>query len=65
MAGVKPPYIASQLGHANMKMLFEKYARWIDVADKGQERHALEVAMGQNTSQILPTDSAVKNQKAG
>ncbi len=48
-----------------MKMLFEKYARWIDVADKGQERHALEVAMGQNTSQILPTDSAVKNQKAG
>jgi integrase len=65
MAGVKPPYIANQLGHANTKMLFEKYARWIEAADKGQERHALEAAMGQNSSQILPADSSVKNQKAG
>jgi hypothetical protein len=46
-------------------MLFEKYARWIEAADKGQERHVLEAAMGQNSSQILPADSSVKNQKAG
>lgn len=44
MAGVKPPYIAAQLGHTNTKMLFEKYARWIEAADKGQERKALEAA---------------------
>lgn len=54
MAGVNPAYIARQLGHASTKMLFEKYARWIDMADKGRERAILEAAMGgfvPNTSQ--------------
>lgn len=51
MAGVNPAYIARQLGHANTKMLFEKYARWIDGADKGTERRALEAAMSRNSSQ--------------
>lgn len=46
MAGVNPAYIARQLGHASTKMLFEKYARWIDGADKGLERAALEAALG-------------------
>lgn len=46
MAGVNPAYIARQLGHANTKMLFEKYARWIDGADKGQEKLNLERALG-------------------
>lgn len=57
MAGVNPAYIARQLGHANTKMLFEKYARWIDGADKGQERLALELALG-NSSQIRPEKQA-------
>lgn len=47
MAGVKPPYIAQQLGHTNTKMLFEKYARWINEADKGNERRVLEAAFSQ------------------
>jgi len=45
MAGVKPGYIAAQLGHTDAKMLFEKYTKWIDQADKGQERKALEKAL--------------------
>lgn len=44
MAGVKPAYIAQQLGHANSKMVHEVYARWIDEADKGAERIALKNA---------------------
>lgn len=45
MRGVKPAYIASQMGHANTRMLFEKYARWIEDADKGAERRAMDAAM--------------------
>lgn len=49
MAGVNPAYIARQLGHANTKMLFEKYAKWIDGADKDRERRALDAAMSGNS----------------
>lgn len=53
MGGVKPAYIARQLGHASTKMLFETYSRWIDGADKGAEKRALEAAMGgHQTKQI-------------
>lgn len=54
MAGVNPAYIARQLGHANTKMLFEKYAKWIDGADKDRERRALNAAMGGNSSRQRP-----------
>lgn len=37
MGGVNPTYISRQLGHANAQMLFTKYAKWIDGADKGIE----------------------------
>ncbi|SDX33704.1 Phage integrase family protein [Collimonas sp. OK242] len=33
MAGVNPTYISLQLGHANAKMPFTVYAKWIDSAD--------------------------------
>ena len=59
MAGVNPAYIALQAGHS-VKMLLEKYARWIPGADGGQERRLLELAMGTgtgNSSQIPPNDS--------
>lgn len=65
MAGVNPAYIARQLGHANTKMLFEKYARWIDGADKGSERRALEAAMTGIRPKIRPNDANDGNQKAG
>lgn len=45
MAGVPPAYIASQLGHS-VKMLLDKYARWIPGADSGSARDMMERAMG-------------------
>lgn len=58
MAGVNPAYIARQLGHTNTKMLFETYSRWIDKADKGVERRAMEAAMGGG---FFPNSSHGKN----
>lgn len=46
MGGVRPPYIARQMGHKNTKMLFDTYAKWIDGADRGRERGALEASQG-------------------
>jgi integrase len=45
MAGANPVYISRQMGHANAKMLFTVYARWIDKADRGRERGKLDGAM--------------------
>lgn len=41
MAGVNPAYIARQLGHANAKMVYEVYAKWIDGADKSMEKNRM------------------------
>jgi integrase len=41
MAGVNPAYIAKQLGHANAKMVYEVYAKWIDGADKSREKNRM------------------------
>ncbi len=38
MAGANPMWVATQLGHANMQMLLKVYAKWIDGADKSNER---------------------------
>jgi integrase len=35
MGGINPAYIAKQLGHASLAMVFKVYAKWIDAADKG------------------------------
>lgn len=45
MGGVNPTYISRQLGHKNAKMLFDVYAKWIDMADKGRERAKVEAAV--------------------
>jgi len=37
MAGANPMWVARQMGHKNMKMILERYARWIPDADKGRE----------------------------
>lgn len=51
MAGLKPAYIARQMGHATTAMLFNVYGKWIDGADKDTERQALEAALcGPNSS---------------
>ena len=60
MAGVNPAYVAKQLGHTNAKLLFETYAKWIDGADKHQERDRMEAAFGG----IYPQNSPKKSSKA-
>lgn len=42
MAGANPMWVARQLGHTSMKMLLEKYSRWIDAADKQREKSKIE-----------------------
>lgn len=45
MTGAPPAYIADQLGHS-LKMLLERYARWIPANDKGSAKAMLAAAMG-------------------
>lgn len=46
MAGTNPNYIAKQLGHANAKMVYEVYSKWIEGADKGAQRRIMNQAFG-------------------
>lgn len=62
MGGVKPAYIAQQLGHANSKMVHEVYARWIEEADKGAEKFALKNAFG---NRILSPKQSQNSSKTG
>lgn len=43
-AGANPNYVARQLGHANTRMLFQTYSKWLDGQDKGTERAKMELA---------------------
>lgn len=45
MAGANVMWVAQQMGHANAKMLLERYARWLPRADKGQELAKVEGAL--------------------
>ena len=45
MAGVNPAYIAQQLGNS-VKILLERYARWIPQGDNGRARQAMNEALG-------------------
>lgn len=53
MAGVPPAYIASQLGHS-VKILLERYARWIVGGDDGGARASLAKAFGAEKSPESP-----------
>lgn len=48
MGGVNPAYIARQLGHANARMLFRTYSRWIEDADGGLEAAKLNAILSRN-----------------
>lgn len=61
-AGVNPSYVSRQMGHANPKMLFTVYSKWIDGADRGREKQKREdmlekAAMDAITTHQLPTSS--------
>jgi integrase len=53
MMGANPMWVAKQMGHKNMKMLLEIYARWIDKADKSKEIEKV-------NNQLLSTNYAHK-----
>ena len=61
MGGVNPAYIARQLGHANARMLFSTYAKWVDSADQGRERAKLEEAR----RGTLGADAATPGRESG
>lgn len=50
---VTPAYLAGQLGHS-VKMLLDRYARWLPENDKGAAKAALAKAMGADSSRIRP-----------
>jgi integrase len=51
MNGVKPGFMAAQLGHS-LRMFFTVYAKWISGADDDREMEKLEAGIAQNNSKI-------------
>lgn len=51
MAGANPMWVSKQMGHVNMKMLLEVYAKWIDEADKSKEIDKVDQALDMKNSQ--------------
>lgn len=47
MAGANPMWVAKQLGHATMQMVLTVYAKWIDGADKSNERGKIDAMFPQ------------------
>lgn len=56
MGGVNAAYVAGQMGHSSTKMFFETYARWINGADKGVQRAAMQAAFG-NLPPVCPQEA--------
>lgn len=54
MGGVKPGYVAAQMGHSSTRMFFETYARWINDADKGVNRQAMAAAFASDSAHVRP-----------
>lgn len=65
MGGVNPAYIARQMGHANAKMLFTVYAKWIDSADRGREKAKLEAAILPPNCPTTPQNNQSSEEKIG
>jgi integrase len=51
MAGANPMWVSEMMGHANMQMLLEVYAKWIKGADKQKEKQKIEVMFEDNSHQ--------------
>lgn len=58
MGGVRPAYVAEQMGHRSLRMFFEVYARWINGADKGVQRAAMAEAFSAPVRPPQPETSA-------
>lgn len=51
MAGALPVWVSKQLGHKNVAITLEVYAKWIEGADDGREAAKLSAFLGQNLGQ--------------
>lgn len=60
MAGIKPAYIARQMGHT-LHVLYTTYARWIDEADKGAEAAKLAAALSEFVPNLSPETGSKKS----
>jgi len=59
MGGINPAYIAKQLGHASLAMVFKVYAKWINRADKGAEAAKANAVIGAQLSPNCPRPGKV------
>lgn len=57
MGGINPAYIARQLGHASLAMVFKVYAKWINGADKGVEAARANAVLSPQLSPNCPRQS--------
>lgn len=51
MAGATPAWVSKQLGHKNVAITLEVYAKWIEGADDGREAAKLSAFLGQSLGQ--------------
>jgi integrase len=47
-AGMNPAYVSRQMGHANARMFFEVYSRWIDGDASEREKAKLDALLGKS-----------------
>jgi integrase len=45
MAGANPMWVSQQMGHTTMKMLLERYSKWIGLEDQSKEKNKLDNAL--------------------
>ena len=57
MAGANPMWVSQQMGHANMQMLLEVYAKWIAGADKQKEKQKIEAIFDDHSHQYASKTS--------
>lgn len=62
MNGVKPGFMAAQLGHS-LRMFFTVYAKWISSADDDLEMEKLEAGIARNSPKV-PQDDSVPMREA-
>jgi integrase len=64
MNGVKPGFMAAQLGHS-LRMFFTVYAKWISGADDDREMEKLEAGIAQSSPKTTQSSPKVPQASSG
>lgn len=59
MAGANPMWVSKQLGHTNMQMVLKVYGKWIDGADKSNERGKIDLMFSATATNSPPRQAEV------